>query len=41
MRTVQVIREYTPHAWDFKNGFAKVIVGKDDDAKTGYIDKSG
>jgi hypothetical protein len=29
------------NAYDFKNGFAKVTVGKGDDAKSGYIDKTG
>jgi len=28
-------------ASDFKNGFAKITVGKRDEAKTGYIDKTG
>jgi hypothetical protein len=36
-----VINPQYDNAWDFKNGFAKVGVGKGDDAKTGYIDKTG
>jgi hypothetical protein len=36
-----VINPQYDNAWDFKNGFAKVIIGKGDDAKTGYIDKTG
>jgi hypothetical protein len=36
-----VINPQYDNVWDFKNGFAKVIVGKGDDAKTGYIDKTG
>jgi hypothetical protein len=29
------------NAYDFKNGFASVTQGKGNDAKTGYIDKTG
>ena len=36
-----VINPQYDNAWDFKNGFAKVIMGNGDDAKTGYIDKTG
>lgn len=36
-----VINPQYDNAWDFKNGFAKVTVGKGDDAKSGYIDKTG
>lgn len=36
-----VINPQYDNAWDFKNGFAKIAVGKGDDAKTGYIDKTG
>jgi len=36
-----VINPQYDNAWDFKNGFTKVIVGKGDDAKTGYVDKTG
>lgn len=36
-----VINPQYDNVWDFKNGFAKVIVGNGNDAKTGYIDKTG
>src|SRR5208282_4950282 len=36
-----VVNPQYDNAWDFKNGFAKITVGKGDDAKTGYIDKTG
>ena len=36
-----VINPQYDDAFDFKNGFAKVTLGKGDDAKTGYIDKTG
>jgi len=36
-----VINPQYDNAWDFTGGFAKVTVGKGDDAKTGYIDKTG
>jgi WG containing repeat len=36
-----VINPQYDNAWDFKNRFAKVILGKGDDAKTGYVDKTG
>lgn len=36
-----VINPQYDNAWDFKNGLAKITVGKGDDAKIGYIDKTG
>ena len=36
-----VINPQYDNAWDFKNGFAKVTVGRGDDAKNGYVDKTG
>lgn len=36
-----VINPQYDNVEDFKNGFAKVTVGKGDEAKTGYIDKTG
>jgi hypothetical protein len=36
-----VVNPQYDNASDFKNGFAKVTLGKGDEAKTGYIDKTG
>ncbi|MGA7770778.1 MAG: WG repeat-containing protein [Candidatus Sulfotelmatobacter sp.] len=36
-----VINPQYDNVLDFKNGYAKVFVGKGTDAKTGYIDKTG
>lgn len=36
-----VINPQYDNEWDFKNGFARVVVGKGDNARTGYIDKAG
>jgi WG containing repeat len=36
-----IINPQYDNAWDFHNGFAKVVVGKGDEAKTGYVDKTG
>ena len=36
-----VISPQYHNAWDFKNGFAQVTVGKGNHVKNGYIDKTG
>jgi hypothetical protein len=36
-----VINPQYDNAWDFKNGFAKVTIGNGDEAKIGYVDKTG
>jgi hypothetical protein len=36
-----VINPIYDNAGDFDNGFASVAVGKGDDAKSGYLDKTG
>jgi hypothetical protein len=36
-----VINPQYDNAFDFKNGFAQIIVGHGDEAKTGYVDKTG